>query len=310
MTHEEWLTRRKEGIGGSDVAAILGISPWKTPLDVYLDKIGEAPETPVTESMLLGTALEQFVADRFTEQTGRQTSRFNTLLKRGHSIGNVDRLIVPEGQRLGSNGTKIATDELLECKTSSVEWTDGVPAYYLSQVQHYMGLDDMFKRATVACMFIGLTKSFKLYTVERDNELIGNLQDAVERFWADHVEKRIPPAPQSEEDCRKLWSRNEAGATLEADDAIKDAVSNLRDVTAKIKALEGEESALKKQIMEAMGTNEILTIDGKKAVTWKCNKDSVKTNWQMLAESYNPDEAKIAEFTTTTAGARVFRLGK
>ena len=67
MERTEWLKRRRAGIGGSDVAAILGISPWKTALDVYHDKTGAAKDEPETENMRLGTALEQFVADRFTE---------------------------------------------------------------------------------------------------------------------------------------------------------------------------------------------------------------------------------------------------
>lgn len=308
MERNDWLARRKQGIGGSDVAAILGLSPWRTALDVYLDKVGEGEPEPETESMRIGTALEQFVADRFEQETGRKTSKFNALLKRGVCIGNVDRLVVPEGARLGSHHDEIRTNELLECKTASNEWGDDVPAYYLSQVQHYMGLDDHFERATVACLFLGFSKHLSLYTVERDDALIADLRAACEKFWNEHVLAHVPPAPQSEDDCRRLWAKNEAGKAVEGDAALLDVARELKATAGQIAELEKREKELRAQLMGAIGDAETLLVNGQKVATWKNNKPSQKTDWERLATALNPTDEQLAEFTSMRPGARVFRL--
>jgi len=307
MERQEWLQRRKAGIGGSDVGALLGVSPWRTALDVYYDKVGAGRDEPENENMRIGTALEQFVADRFEEETGRKTSRFNGLLQVGHSIGNIDRLVVPEGARLGSYQNEIRTNELLECKTSSNEWEE-VPAHYLAQVQHYMGLDPAFEVASVACLFLGFNKHFQTYRVERDNALIKTMQEAVEKFWAEHVEKRIPPAPQNEEDCRRLWEKSEAGKVVEADDALAEVAAQLRDVTLREKELEAQEKELRGKLMAALGDAEELRFGAQKLATWKNNKASEKTDWAGLAMALNPTPEQIHAYTELKPGARVFRL--
>jgi len=307
MERQEWLQRRKAGIGGSDVGALLGVSPWRTALDVYYDKVGASREEPENENMRIGTALEQFVADRFEQETGRKTSRFNGLLQVGHSIGNVDRLVVPEGARLGSYQNEIRTNELVECKTSSNEWEE-VPVHYLAQVQHYMGLDPAFEVASVACLFLGFQKHFQTYRVERDNALIKTMQEAVEKFWAEHVEKRIPPAPQNEEDCRRLWEKSEAGKVVEADEALAEVAAQLRDVTLREKELEAQEKELRGKLMAALGDAEELRFGAQKLATWKNNKASEKTDWAGLAMALNPTPEQIHAYTELKPGARVFRL--
>lgn len=308
MDRQEWLKRRKVGIGGSEVSALLGINPWMTAYDVYLDKVSDRSDDRETESMRIGTALEQFVADRFTEETGRKTSRFNRLLQVGHCIGNVDRLVVPDGAKLGSWQDEVRTDELLECKTSSNEWTDGVPAHYQAQVMHYMGLDPAFKRATVACLFLGFNKHFQTFRIERDDGLISAMQSAVEAFWRDHVERRIPPPPQNEDDAKKLWISHEPGKLVEADQQLAEVALKLADLSAEIKAKEEQAKEYRGQLMAALGDGETLAFDGQKLCTWKNNKPTNKVNWQALAESLNPADALIQQYTETKPGARVFRL--
>lgn len=308
MDRNEWLQRRKCGIGGSEVSAILGINPWMTALDVYHDKVGAGKPEEENESMRIGTALEQFVADRFTQETGRKTSRFNRLLQVGHSIGNIDRLVVPEGARLGSYQNEIRTSELLECKTASTEWDGEVPAHYQAQVQHYMGLDPAFKVATVAVLFLGFDKRFQTYLVERDDALIHSMQEAVEAFWTDHVEKRVPPPPQTEEDCRKLWLAHEPGKVVEADEKLADTARQLAALTAEIKAREEEAKELRGKLMAAIGDGDTLVFGSEKLCTWKNNKPSNKVNWEALATSLNPADELIQQFTETKPGARIFRL--
>ena len=283
LNRTEWLQRRKAGIGGSDVAALLGVSPWKTPLDVYYDKIGAEKDEPETEAMRIGTELEDYVARSYERETGLKVVRFNTLLQKGHSIGNLDRIVIPEGEKIAAHQGELRTDRFLECKTSSSEEWEEVPEHYLAQVQHYLGLDDKLQHADVAALFLGFGKSFRIYRVEKDADLIKAMQTAVEKFWAEHVEKRIPPAPTCEADCRRLWEAHEPGKIVEADE-------------------------LKGRLMAAMGDGEELRFGLQKLATWKNNKASTKTDWQALAAHLEPSEELVKEYTTTKPGARVFRL--
>jgi len=310
LTREEWLKRRRQGIGGSDVAAILGLSPWKTPLDVYYDKVGAPNDQPETEAMRIGTELEDYVARSYERDTGLKVVRFNSLLQKGHSIGNLDRLVIPEGEKIAAHQGEIRTSRFLECKTSSSEEWEEVPEHYLAQVQHYLGLDERLEHADVAALFLGFGKSFRIYHVEKDAELIKTMQEAVERFWAEHVEKRIPPAPTSEADCRKLWEAHEPGKIVEADEALAQVAADLKALNAEIKAKEAQADDLKGKLMAAMGDAEELRFGLQKLATWKNNKPSAKTDWQALATHLEPSEELVAEYTTTKPGARVFRLAK
>jgi putative phage-type endonuclease len=128
MSREDWLRERRRGIGGSEAAAILGLSPWATPLDVYLDKIGEGEDVEETEAMYFGTILEGVVADEFSRRTGLKVRRRNALLTHPDypwMIANIDRMVVGGG--------------LLECKTCNAfnPWNGVVPEHYQIQVQHY-----------------------------------------------------------------------------------------------------------------------------------------------------------------------------
>ena len=81
MTREEWLDARRNGIGGSDASAILGLNPYSSPLKVYLDKIGKGEEQETNEAMRQGTDLEPYVAERFTKETGKKVKRCNKILQ-------------------------------------------------------------------------------------------------------------------------------------------------------------------------------------------------------------------------------------
>jgi putative phage-type endonuclease len=74
MTRDEWLAARRTGIGGSDIAAILGLSPWRTPLDVYRDKVDGA-EQPETEAMRWGRLLEDVIAREYAVRAGVRIQR-------------------------------------------------------------------------------------------------------------------------------------------------------------------------------------------------------------------------------------------
>ncbi len=309
MTRDEWLAARKSGIGGSDAAAILGISPFRTAVDVWLDKTGRKPPQEETEAMRIGTELEDFVARRYAEQSGHAVQRFNRMLRRGVLLGNLDRLVIPDGEKVASHMGEIRTDTLLECKTASRDWGDGVPLYYQTQVQHYMGLDERLEHADVAVLFL-VHKHFATYRVERDDEAIRLMSERLTAWWQKHVLGDEMPPPTSEEDCKALWARSNPGKSVEASDEVGDAVSRYRELSETADAAEAEMKTLRDAICAAMGDAEVLTspLDGKPIVTWKSAKDRTKTDWEAVARELGATPEQIEAHTAVVAGARRFML--
>ncbi|MCL8207254.1 MAG: YqaJ viral recombinase family protein [Actinomycetia bacterium] len=186
-TRADWLAARRQGLGGSDMAAIMGLNPYKTALDVFLEKIGEAPETPETEAMYWGSQLEDLIAREFARRTGYKVQRRRAMLRHPtipYLLGNVDRIVVnhPDGPAV------------LECKTTHAnrrgDWADGqAPVYYVVQLQHYLDLTG-YRQGYLAVLIGG--QEFRIVPVPRNDGLIAQMHDAAEAFWL-CVETRTPP---------------------------------------------------------------------------------------------------------------------
>ena len=185
MSREAWLALRRQSIGGSDAAGIVGLSKWASSYSVWAEKTGRLPEQPDNEAMRQGRDLEDYVAQRWREETGLVCRRENKILYNPQypwAHANVDRLVV--GAREG-----------LECKTTStldlrtfrdVEF----PEQYYVQCVHYLAVTGM-ERWHLAVLVFG--RGFYCYTLERNQAEIDALMDAEKAFW--HlVETDTPPA--------------------------------------------------------------------------------------------------------------------
>lgn len=312
MTTEErksWLAERRQGIGGSDVAAILGVSPWNTAVGVWLDKTGRAQPKEENEAMRIGTELEDFVARRYTQETGRQVQRYNRMIHDGCFIGNYDRLVVPEGAKVASHMGEIRTDTLLECKTSSHDWDGEVPVHYMCQVLWYIGLTPRMMHADVACLFL-VHKKFEVFRVERDDELIRAMREKLSAWWEEYVVGDKMPPPVNEEDCKLLWARSNPGKKVVADANVEDKLRRYLDAKATEAAGKNIAKELQGDICAFMGDAEVLTDPlGKPLLTWKSAKDSQKVDWEAVARSLATPERvaeAVAKFTVTSPGSRRF----
>lgn len=188
MEKTEWLRYRKLGIGGSDAGAVCGLNPYKTAMEVYQEKISDhVEELPDSEEMRQGRELEDYVARRFMEATGKKVRRANFMFQHEEfpfMLADVDRMIV--GENAG-----------LECKTASPymkdKWEDGkVPMHYQLQCYHYMavtGADHWY----LAVVIYG--REFKYYRIDREEEIIQNLIQIEADFWNHHVVERQMPSP-------------------------------------------------------------------------------------------------------------------
>lgn len=182
----QWLAARRAGIGGSDVAPILGLSKWRTPLDVYLDKRGELPEQEDNAAMHWGRTLEPIIRQEYANQTGATVTVPDSILAHPQypfMLASLDGV----------------TDALrvFEAKTAraSEGWgepgSDEIPDAYALQVQHYMAVTG-YQFADVAVLIGG--SDFRIYTVAADHELQDEIIQACRVFW-ERVESGNPPEP-------------------------------------------------------------------------------------------------------------------
>lgn len=196
LNREEWLKLRKTGIGGSDAGAICSLNPYAGAMSVYRDKTSEELRTEDNEAMRQGRDLEEYVALRFTEETGLKVRCSNVMYRnREHPfmIADVDRLIV-------------GRDAGLECKTASAynadKWNnDEVPAHYLIQCYHYMAVTGK-REWYIAVVILG--REFKYAKITWEEELIQNLIAIESEFWNRHVIPKILPEPDGSSACDEV----------------------------------------------------------------------------------------------------------
>lgn len=264
LTHEEWLLERRKGIGGSDVAAIMGVSPWKSAATIYLEKIGELHlEYNDNERMRIGRDLEEYVAQRFVEATGKKVRRNNHMLYHDDYpfiLADIDREIVGE-------------NSILECKTtgsySKSQWENGAPIYYELQCQHYM-LVTGAERCYIACL-IG-NEAFVYHIIERDNEAMSALLEIEKDFWQTYVEGGQLPPPDGSDDYSEVLRKMYPGGndeSVELSSRASNNIARLDVLNEEIKERKAEADLLKQEIQLEMKDAEIAYgIDGRK-VTYK-----------------------------------------
>ena len=263
ISYKDWKKERQKGIGGSDAAAVLGVSRWKSPLRLYLEKLGEIQPEQDNEYMLWGRKLEKLIIEHFVEATGKNVEKIDKILVHPEypfMIANLDGYIPEE-------------DAVVEVKTASSykldEWSgDNIPVEYVLQGQHYLAVTGCSK--VYYPVLVG-GNTFFIKEMTRDEELINMIIDAESKFWHEHIEKRIPPemtgAVDAKELLDKLYPTSKEGTKIELPQ-LEDVVNQLAVTQAKIKELEQLVDELQAKIKEQMGEAEIAEI-GSFVATWK-----------------------------------------
>lgn len=263
MPHEEWITYRKKGIGGSDAGAICGLNPYSSAVSVYLDKINEETEDFDNEAMRQGRDLEEYVAERFCEETGFKVRKANAIFyneEHPFMFANVDRLIV-------------GTNAGLECKTASAysadKWKDGnVPPHYQIQCHHYMAVTGA-KAWYIAVVILG--KEFKYVKIERDEEIIQNLISIEEHFWNEHVLQRVMPEPDGSTAADQIISEHFKLAKESEEILLMGYEEKLKrrlELNELIDKMEQEKKKIEQEVKLAMADAESAVCD-EFYITWK-----------------------------------------
>lgn len=243
LPREKWLELRRQGIGGSDAATVVGLNPYSSRLWLYADKLGIVPEKEDNEAMRQGRDLEHYVASRWEEKTGLKCRRENHVLMNPEypwAYANLDRVVVGGG--------------VLECKTTSVynraDFESGdIPKNYYVQCQHYLAVTG-FDIAYLAVMV--LNKGFYTYEIKRSEEDIDALMRAEREFWDNHVKPQIPPDPDGSDSAREVLDLTapQDGVALLQD--IEHVFQQLDEVGGRIKDLEREKETLRQLIIQRM----------------------------------------------------------
>lgn len=258
-------TDRRHFIGGSDAAAVLGVSPWKTALQLWQQKTAtfdEPADAARSRVLRRGQRMEPYVCDLLAEETGLVIARRNA------------RYIDPEHPFLAAEiDAEAESGENVEIKTvhpfKAAEWgdpdSDSIPLHYTAQAQH-----GMMVHPSPVCVFGVLIggDDFRVYRVERDEELIATIRAREVAFWREHVETLVPPPPANTEDLARLFPRD-SGAAVEATTEALIALNELRDLTAQASDLSQRIEACRDVLKRAIGEASRLTVDGCDVATWR-----------------------------------------
>lgn len=307
LDRDQWLEVRKGGIGSSDAGAAVGLNPYKSQLQLWMEKTGRDANLPKTDPndetspMYWGTLLEPIVAAHYTKRTGNRVRRINAVLQHPGEpwmLANIDREV------MGADDVQI-----LECKTAGINgarlWRDGVPEYVQLQVMHQLAVTG--KQAADVAVLIG-GQELRVHRIERDEVQIAQLIELERRFWRLVEQDLAPPADGSDsaETALRALYPQDSGQTLDlsGDLVMSAAFSDLLAVRQVLRTQAALEGQLKQRIQQRMGEATRAVFETG-AVSWKRSKGARGLDTERLCR----DEPELAScFMTDKPGSRRFVL--
>lgn len=303
LTRSEWLDVRHRGIGSSDAAAAVGLNPYKSMLELWLEKTGQATaqneEDEDSSPTYWGTLLEPIVAAHYTRKTGRRVRRINAVLAHPeHSwmLANIDREVVGA-----------ADVQILECKTAGLNgaqlWRDGVPEYVQLQVLHQLAVTGK-AAADVAVLICG--QELRIHRIERDEQMIAQLIQLEQEFWRRVTDRLAPPGDGSDSAQRalqQLYPRDYGQSLVLANDPYMESVfQELVEARAQLERAETRTGELKQAIQQRMqSASEAVFSNG--SVTWRRTKESTRFDVDRFARE-NPE--MFQRYLAPRSGTRRF----
>ena len=307
LNRDQWLQVRKGGIGSSDAAAAVGLNPYKSQLELWMEKTGQDEQLPKVDPqdesspLYWGTLLEPIVAAHYTRRTGNKVRRVNAVLQHPTEpwmLANLDREVMgtPEVQ-------------ILECKTAGINgarlWKDGVPEYVQLQVMHQLAVTGA-QAADVAVLIGG--QDLQVHRIERDEALIANLMALERQFWG-HVQRHEPPPADGSDSAdvalRALYPRDSGQSLdLSQDFEMSAAFSDLLAVRQVIATHNELEAQLKQRIQQRMGEASQALFEGGD-VSWKRSKDSLVLDTVRLLKE---QPQLLQQYSLARPGSRRFLI--
>lgn len=281
--HDKWLAVRNSGIGGSDAAVVVGHNPWKSAYALWAEKTGqvEAEDMSDNEYIYWGNVLEQVVANRFCELTGKKVRKCGTLQDEEFPflLANVDRVIVGE-------------NAILECKTTASfkkeEWVDDeLPTHYYLQVQHYLGVTGC-EKAYIAVLIGG--NHFVWKEIPRCESDIADLRTAAVKFWNENVLGGVMPEPDGTESSEKTIKeqyQTDNGMIIPLESKAEFLIDGYLQACDAVEALKKSRDNYKQQLQVLLGNNQRGIVNGR-MVSWVTTKGRTTIDSKLLKKNW-PD---------------------
>jgi putative phage-type endonuclease len=285
LINQDFTQDRTKYIGGSDIGAILGLSKFRTPLEVWMEKTTKKTKQLDSLPLRFGSFAEEFVASEYARATGFELLHDESIyIHPTHPMmsAHVDRFV------LGNGLNKPAT-RLLECKTANPfargEWgepsTDQVPMSYLCQCIWYMAITGI-EQCDLAVLFGN--SDFRIYEIARDMELEALVTEKALHFWNEYVLKDIPPPAQTEGDYQALFKKTDPSKTIEANPKTIELIRLLQSLSKQSGDVDEQITQIKQHIMSEMKEAEVLSYQGNVIATWKAPKPSFRLDSKRLEQ--------------------------
>lgn len=299
---------RKTYIGGSDVAAILGVSPWKSKLQLWQEKTGEFVEEISREKEKIfsrGKRWEPVVIEMLLDE----------LKDRGHDVEVIGRNNRYQDKEIDYLAAEIDLELLIdgaringEMKTvhpfAAGDWgeqgTDDIPMYYTAQVLHGQMITG--DQQTVVAALIG-ADDLRVYFVDRDDGVIQHIRSEEQKFW-ESIQAMQRPDPTTLDDILRLYGKDN-GMAYEADEALMSLIRDLQDTKLTIKNAEAAVTRIQTLIGQTIKDASTVIYGGKPVMTWKTQS----TN-RLDVERIKTQAPGIYKQYLKTTDSRVLRLKK
>lgn len=301
------IADRSRFIGGTDAPAVLGISPWKTPVQLYLEKRGEAPPDRPDQLrdriMHAGHKLEPYIRAMTMDKLRLMGHDVELVSKNRRYRDDVHRFLSCEVDfELMLDGEHVNVDAKSVTGFMRHAWgdeeTDEVPVHYTAQFMHGLGITG--RRRCVVGALIGF-HDVAIYFVDRDDEVIDMMRTRCVDFWTDHVKAGVPPDPIKFADIKALYPLDN-DRTVEADDTTRELVRELFRLSAQRKQIDARLDVVKRDIGAYMRDAAQLTVGGRATLTYR-TQESV----QLEEASLRRERPDIAELYSRRADMRVMR---
>ena len=284
---ETFLLDRKLGIGGSDIAPIMNLSPYSTPLDVYREKMSpEVMYEEEGEDLKRGKRVERYILQEYCEANDCKLEvNLPTVIHHEYPFmrGNMDARVVGQNVIVEAKSTK--------CPIA--KWEEGIPQYYRTQVAYYAMLSNA-DRVDVPVLFSNW--QYACFTYWRDYEYEARIKEAVIDFWNNHIVAGIPPEPSTPSELQAVYPKIENAKTVKADNEIREKVCQWQETSIKRKELEKQEEKLKIEIQRFMGDAGILDagfckVAIKERTASRLDINSLKATMPQIYKEYSNDNS-------------------
>lgn len=299
ISRKEWLEWRQKGLGGSDAAVVCGLSRYKSPIELWLEKTGRVEPKEAGEAAYWGTVMEPIIRNEFEQRTGMIVELESSILQHSEypfMLANLDGMIVDP----------IQGHCIFEAKTASsyklAEWESSIPEEYQLQVQHYMAVTG-FIGSYVAVLIGG--NQFHWQFMPRDEELIEMMIRLEAKFWRFVETDTMPPIDGSDaaaEFLNSMYSKSNAKSQITLPDEAISLIKQYEEASDAEKADAERKDEAGNKLKSILKDNEVGTI-GDRIVSWK----SVVTD-RLDTKKLKAEMADIYEKYSTKSSYRRFTI--